>query len=58
MAIDIENDPLSLTEHAEDRPVKRIAGEFVFGEVGIAEKRSVTGYRVVRLHDPLKRHRH
>jgi hypothetical protein len=34
--------------------VESIAGEFVFGEVGIAEKRSITGDRVVGLHDPLK----
>lgn len=58
LAINIENDPLSLPEHAENRTVKSISGEFVFGEVRIAKKRSVTGDRVVGLHDPLKRHRH
>ena len=51
--VEVEDDPLALAQHAEDRPLERVGGEVVVGEVGVAHHDAEPGPRVVGLDDTL-----
>ena len=55
VVVEVEDDPLALAQHAEDRAPQRIGGEVVLGEVGVAHDDAVAGARVVGLDDALHR---
>jgi GTP-dependent phosphoenolpyruvate carboxykinase len=51
--VEVEHDPLALTEHAEQRAVDGVGGEVVLGEVGVADDHALARGRVVGLDDAL-----
>jgi hypothetical protein len=49
LGVDVEHDPLALTQHAEDRSVEGIDCKVVVGEVAIAHDDAISRHRVVSL---------
>ena len=39
--VELEDHPLALAEHAEDRAVQRVGGEVELGEIGVAHDHAV-----------------
>ena len=51
--VEVEHDPLTLAQHAEDRTLERVRREFVVGQIGVAHDEPVAGTRIVGLDDAL-----
>src|SRR5579864_6652845 len=53
LLVEVEDDPLTLAQHAEYGPLERARGEVDVGPVGVAHDDALTGARVVGLDDAL-----
>lgn len=52
-SVEAEIHSLSLSQHPKDGPFECMGGEFVLGEIGVAQYDAVTGGRIERLDDAL-----
>ena len=53
VAVEIEDHPLALSDHPEDRAFESVGGEVVVGEIGVAHDDAERGDRIVSLDDAL-----
>ena len=53
VVVELEQDPLALAHHAQDRALESVGSEVVVGEVGVAHDDAVAGAGVVGLDDSL-----